>query len=198
MNSKLWYQSKTLWFNVIVLVMGAVSYISDQHLLVQYGTWLGLVTVLGNMILRMITGQPIGGGPGNSGRAGLGLVFVLLAASCLMFLFSGCAGTPANKAVTTVEITNASVNTVAAALEKMCQDGTIKAADCQRIQTAYDRLKAADDSAVHVMAACIQAGQDPKTSPDYQAALAEATKAMQDLFTLAEQFGVLKGGGAGK
>jgi hypothetical protein len=194
MDPKAFYYSKTLWVNLIAMAaMGLQSYYGQVVL-----DPTAQVAILGfiNVALRIVTKTPVAWSADNKGHARLSVLALLsaLMLTVALLVSGGCAGTNANKAVTAAEITNASINSTAAALEDLCKSGTIKPADCQKIQVVYDRLKTADDSAIHIMAACIQAGQDPKSSPDYNAATAEAAAAAADLFKLATDLGVIKGG----
>ena len=62
MNSKSWYQSKTVWFNtltIVLVVAGFLGYTPDQQLTEQVsGALLALGPVI-NIILRLMTKTPI-------------------------------------------------------------------------------------------------------------------------------------------
>ena len=48
-----WYQSKTVWFNVIMTLLGVIASIQGMPFFDKYAVLLGLVTVFGNTILRV-------------------------------------------------------------------------------------------------------------------------------------------------
>ena len=52
-KSKKWYTSKTIWFNIIVLLMGSLRLISDVYAIPP--EVLGLVFGIGNLVLRFLT-----------------------------------------------------------------------------------------------------------------------------------------------
>lgn len=187
--------SKTLWTNALAIV-GMAIFGDDVS---QYFTATDQAAILGviNMILRIITKEPVSWSviTSNKGRASIWAILGLVWMLALVFMLSGCAGSKANKAVTVIEITNASINDISAALESSCQEGRIPPDTCAQIQTTYDRVKSADDAVVHAMSAAIEAGEDPQSSPDYNAAMAELTKAIGDLYNLAGQTGIIKTGG---
>ena len=175
MDAKKWYASKTLWMNglaVIGIVLQGVTGKEVLPLEVQ-SVLLGVI----NVALRLVTKQAV--------------VWMLAAVMLTGSLVTGCAGSKANKAVTAIEIANASINNLAAAMESACQDGRVPPDVCNRAQAVYDRVKLADDAVIHAMTAAIEAGEDPQSSPDYNAAMAELTKAMGDLYALAGETGVI-------
>jgi hypothetical protein len=57
MNTKQWFKSRTLWFNVITILIGVVQVIAKTYPIPV--DVLALIIALGNMILRVISGQPI-------------------------------------------------------------------------------------------------------------------------------------------
>lgn len=58
--TKNWYESKTVWANVIIAALGIASEISQIFPISQNPkVWITVTTVL-NIALRLITGQPIG------------------------------------------------------------------------------------------------------------------------------------------
>lgn len=65
MQAKPWYTSRTLWFNVISLIVAGAGLLLDPALALDART-VGLATgvmTIGNMALRMLTNQPIAGTP---------------------------------------------------------------------------------------------------------------------------------------
>ena len=60
MTAKKWYESKTLWFNVmavIVLVAGVFGYTGELS-----GDWAeagGIILAVVNLVLRIVTKQPV-------------------------------------------------------------------------------------------------------------------------------------------
>ena len=57
---KAWYQSKTIWVNVITGALAVAAQLSNTFPITQYPLfWSSTITVL-NVFLRLITGQPIG------------------------------------------------------------------------------------------------------------------------------------------
>jgi hypothetical protein len=60
--TKKWYTSKTIWLNVIGLVIAAAGELSNAFPSGQVAKVMGFVLTIGNIILRLITTQPITGG----------------------------------------------------------------------------------------------------------------------------------------
>ena len=50
---KKWYQSKTVYFNVIMTVLGVIASLQGDVTFDKYAVLMGLVTVIGNTILRV-------------------------------------------------------------------------------------------------------------------------------------------------
>lgn len=48
-----WFESKTIWFNIIVTVLGIAASLQSIATFDKYAQVLGLVTVIGNVILRV-------------------------------------------------------------------------------------------------------------------------------------------------
>ena len=53
MNTIKFYQSKIVWFNVIMTVLGVVASLQGMAIFDKYAQVMGLVTVFGNTILRV-------------------------------------------------------------------------------------------------------------------------------------------------
>lgn len=60
-TSKKWWQSKTLWFNIIGLVLALAGELSKAFPSGQVAQISAFVLTIGNIILRLITTQPITG-----------------------------------------------------------------------------------------------------------------------------------------
>jgi hypothetical protein len=60
-TSKKWYTSKTIWLNIIGLVIAAAGELSNAFPAGQVAKVMGFVLTIGNIILRLITTQPITG-----------------------------------------------------------------------------------------------------------------------------------------
>jgi hypothetical protein len=61
-KSKTPVNSKTLWFNVLSLAVITAEFLAGQPLIGEYpqvAYWFGVVVVVGNTILRLITTQPL-------------------------------------------------------------------------------------------------------------------------------------------
>lgn len=55
-----WYQSRTNWFNFIMVVIGFLTYLQGVPTLQQWSPLFGGILVLGNLILRnYFTSTPI-------------------------------------------------------------------------------------------------------------------------------------------
>ncbi len=65
METKKWYESKTLWVNIVGGVVVVVQYVSGINPAWAEGTAATLVIL--NLILRLLTNQPIDGTPGAKG-----------------------------------------------------------------------------------------------------------------------------------
>lgn len=59
---KNWYQSKTMWFNIIGLIVAAAGEFSNAFPSGQVAKIAGFVLTIGNIILRLFTTQGIGTG----------------------------------------------------------------------------------------------------------------------------------------
>lgn len=60
-ETKQWYLSKTLWFNVITILIGVLEVVSQTYPIPQ--NILALIVGIGNMLLRIFdTNKPIGFG----------------------------------------------------------------------------------------------------------------------------------------
>lgn len=60
---KKWYQSKTLWVNVLTLVAGTVGYIAGHDLIADHSSVVALLVAIQggvNVALRFVTVKPIG------------------------------------------------------------------------------------------------------------------------------------------
>lgn len=60
---KKWYESKTVWVNVLTLVAGMVGYLAGHDLIADHASAVAvLVAIQGgvNVALRFVTAKPIG------------------------------------------------------------------------------------------------------------------------------------------
>jgi hypothetical protein len=57
---KNWYKSKTIWFNIVGLIIAAAGELSAAFPSGQVAKISGYVLTLGNIFLRLITTQQIG------------------------------------------------------------------------------------------------------------------------------------------
>jgi len=60
---KKWYQSKTIWTNVIMGALAVISQVSNVFPIASHPQAWVLTTSVLNIILRLITSQPIGATP---------------------------------------------------------------------------------------------------------------------------------------
>lgn len=56
---KKWYTSKTLWFNVVTFLLEIINLATKSPLFVNYTTYLTVANLVGNAVLRFLTGQPV-------------------------------------------------------------------------------------------------------------------------------------------
>lgn len=65
MNAKPWYQSKTIWFNAVTLIVAGASVLLDPALVQDSRIVAGatVVITMGNVALRILTNVPIEGTP---------------------------------------------------------------------------------------------------------------------------------------
>uniref|UniRef100_A0A6M3XEU6 Holin n=1 Tax=viral metagenome TaxID=1070528 RepID=A0A6M3XEU6_9ZZZZ len=60
MNSKPWYTSKTLWFNVLAFIAAVVaSFGYSGQLPAEWEQYVGVAVALANILLRLVTKQPV-------------------------------------------------------------------------------------------------------------------------------------------
>jgi len=60
MIAKKWYESKTLWFNVLALVVAvAANYGYTGELPSEWGLFVPVIVIIINLILRLVTKQPL-------------------------------------------------------------------------------------------------------------------------------------------
>lgn len=65
MNAKPWYTSRTVWFNVVTLVVAGATVLLDPALVQDSRIVAGATAVVtvGNVALRLLTNVPIAGTP---------------------------------------------------------------------------------------------------------------------------------------
>lgn len=58
---KIWYASRTLWFNAITLAIVILSAMADNQALADPAAlrWIAVIIAGGNAVLRMLTEQPL-------------------------------------------------------------------------------------------------------------------------------------------
>lgn len=65
MDAKPWWQSRTVWFNGVSLVVAVAGALIDPSLALDSRVVTGLTVLItvGNVVLRTLTAQPIAGTP---------------------------------------------------------------------------------------------------------------------------------------
>jgi uncharacterized membrane protein len=64
--AKLWWQSKTVWFNVLGALVGIIGVFLENYqplgivLPPGWAAWLAMIALVGNFLLRFQTAQPLG------------------------------------------------------------------------------------------------------------------------------------------
>lgn len=183
MNTKPVWKSKTLWVNliaiIVLIVQNQLGYAISPEL---QGVILGAI----NIVLRAITNEPLdwsGQGtnddlPPPTGQAGFARVVTLLilfALATIMLTAPGCATTPAatpapndspvilaGKSLLAVKST---ITTSATAVNALCEAKKITVDKCAQARDAYNLSKPAYDSAVDAYLLMIQGG-DPARFAD--------------------------------
>jgi hypothetical protein len=56
---KRWYESKTIWTNVLIFVVLFLGYLVDDPLYAQYAVQINMVIAVANILLRLITTEKI-------------------------------------------------------------------------------------------------------------------------------------------
>lgn len=62
MTTKSWYQSKTIWFNALTILVAVAAYFGwtpDQNVTSQVSGFLVAIAPLANIVLRLVTKEPI-------------------------------------------------------------------------------------------------------------------------------------------
>lgn len=63
MNGKVWYLSKTLWVNILVVVIAILGFVAGDQFPIQLGPdaiyYIGFALGILNIVLRFLTGQPV-------------------------------------------------------------------------------------------------------------------------------------------
>lgn len=178
---KNWYTSKTLWLNLIAVIVLVVQ--TQTGFVIDPETQAGLLAVI-NLVLRAITGTTLSWSTNpstltdESGRIHIPLLFLLITFTCLMLLTSGCAttiaagtakqDTPLQTAGKSLLAVKSGIVTAATATASFCQLGTIGAEKCGMAQDAYAAAKPAYDLALESYLLMSTGGGDPA---DFGAAL---------------------------
>lgn len=58
-DTKKWYQSKTIWFNVVTFVLGGFGALNAETMPAWYPETMVAITMIGNIILRALTSKQI-------------------------------------------------------------------------------------------------------------------------------------------
>ena len=53
MNTIKWYQSKTVWFNIVITIVGIVASLQGAKIFDNYADVFVVITLVGNVILRV-------------------------------------------------------------------------------------------------------------------------------------------------
>ena len=56
---KRWYESKTIWANVLIFVVLFLGYLGNDALFTQYAAQINMVIAAANILLRLITTEKI-------------------------------------------------------------------------------------------------------------------------------------------
>ncbi|GEM_PF-2077013 len=89
MNAKPWYQSKTLWANILAAVGLFVNMSAESEVIPA--EVLAALTVIINFVLRLLTSRPIDTGK----KPPLGSAAIALLVLCMVFANTGCSSTRA-------------------------------------------------------------------------------------------------------
>lgn len=77
--AKQWYESKTVWLNVVTFGVALLAILAADELFAPYAKYLVLAQSVLNLVMRLLTGQPITSGPGGRGFLGLLMLCAVLA-----------------------------------------------------------------------------------------------------------------------
>lgn len=72
MDAKVWWQSKTVWANIIIVAVAVLAYIGAQPGLIpaEFAPWVLAAGGVLNIILRFVTGAPLSLGKKPDGTNG--------------------------------------------------------------------------------------------------------------------------------
>jgi hypothetical protein len=56
---KRWYESKTIWANVLIFIVLFLGYLGNDPLFTQYAVQINMVIAAANILLRLITTEKI-------------------------------------------------------------------------------------------------------------------------------------------
>jgi hypothetical protein len=56
---KRWYESKTIWTNVLIFIVLFLGYLGNDSLFTQYAAQINMVIAAANILLRLITTEKI-------------------------------------------------------------------------------------------------------------------------------------------
>jgi hypothetical protein len=176
--NKSWYQSKTLWLNVIAVL--ALIAQSQFGFIIDAEAQAGILAVV-NMVLRAITNTGLTVITEQSGDGGfmeLKVMRLILVFTLGMALIgaAGCATTAttssndnpmilAGKSLLTVKST---ITTAATTVNTLCQSGQMSSSDCLQARSAYTQSRVAYDSAVDAYLLMSQGGDPAKFGESLQ------------------------------
>ena len=102
--------------------------------------------------------------------------------------------TPNPSYVQTISTTNETIKFVATKVKKACEQGKIKAEDCEKAKDLYQKIKAVDDRIVDITVTAIKLGdEDFRTSAAYQEALSELTLLVNKFIETAVELNLIGG-----
>lgn len=190
---KTWYLSKTLWLNIIAVV--ALLLQAQYGFVLDPEAQAGALALI-NLVLRLVTGQPLAwnAAPADQSQADGGfirlpLLFLLTAFACVIAL-AGCATTAppttndspqviAGKSLLAVKST---ITAAAASVNTLCKNGTLTIDTCTKAKATYEQAKPAYDAAVDAYLLTVSLGGD---SGDFGRSMARVQALAASLLTLA-------------
>lgn len=156
MNGKAWWKSKTLWVNLIAVGVFIVQMLTG--FVVDVEAQAGILAVI-NLILRLITREPLDWGKNEDAGPGLGRIVPLI---LVAVFFSGCATLKQDspEALATKSLLGMKEVIVASAQVGggLCRQGVLSAHQCQRVERYYHEAGPVYDLAADSLATAIKLG----------------------------------------